>query len=76
MPLRVGDLFIKANDSNAHISEEKKDSNIQIHREMHLDILQDFEAKRSNLIASSIQKSTQVLLALSLIVISKGGMSY
>lgn len=30
--------------------------NIQIHKEMHLDILQYFKAKQSSLIASCIQK--------------------
>lgn len=53
MPLRVGVLFINTNDSNAPISGVEKDLNIQIHREMHLDILQDFEAEQSSLTASS-----------------------
>lgn len=42
---------------NAHISGVEKDLNIQIHREMHLDTLQDFEAKQSSLTASSTQKT-------------------
>lgn len=58
MPLRVGVLFINTNDSNAPISGVEKDLNIQIHREMHLDILQDFEAEQSSLTASSTQKHT------------------
>lgn len=60
VPLRVGVLLIKTNDSNAHIFGVEKDLNIQIHRGMHPDILQDFEAKHSSLTASSVQKIRKV----------------
>lgn len=60
VPLRVGVLLTKTNDSNAHIFGAETNLNIQTHRGMHPDILQDFEAKQSSLTASSAQKLRKV----------------
>lgn len=49
MPLRVGVLLIKTNDSDVDICGVEKDLNMQIHRGMHLDILQEFETQQPSL---------------------------
>lgn len=43
----MGILYIKIKNSNVHILREEKDE-FKVHKEMHLDVLQDFEANQFN----------------------------